>query len=602
MLRPAIILWLTLYALACSGDDASPGQWSGDGDARFAGDGGALPTGDGDGDVNEPVTPPVDPCAATAQLPGVCPIRGLYDGVQVIEVTAPIGAADAPLHYTLDGSEPTEASPRYTGPVAIDGNAGRAVVMLRVRALPTGPTGVAPGAIATHSYVFPAHVVDQPAQPAGFPDRWGNADTRDGDYAMDPRVIDPARADAVAGLRALPTVSIVAPPDALFGQQDGIYMNPEREGVEWERTVSAELLPSAATGPGFQVDAGLRIQGGSSTQDWKAAKLSMRLLFKAEHGVTRLSYPLFADSTVTRFNTLVLDAHLNLSYVHPDHDQRVRSQFVRDAYVADLCNAAGAVAPHAIFVHLYLNGLYWGLYELHERPDDAFAADYLGGSRPDYDVLKHAADNVVEGDGVAFGQLLDLARAGLDDPARYAELPRLLHIPSFIDYMLVNLYAGNTDWPRHNWYAARNRMGPVSLDTTDDTAGFHFFSWDAEHVLKDERDNVFDVNEGPGAIFQALLDQPDFRARFDARARQHLAPGGLFHVDPANPAAGRPAALYQKRIDEVRPAVVLESARWGDNRRDQPYGVVEFDAELDWLMQEYFPQRSAVFEGQLPGM
>ena len=46
-------------------------------------------------------------------------------------------------------------------------------------------------------------------------------------------------------------------------------------------------------------------------------------------------------------------------------------------------------APHGKYVHLYLNGMYWGLYNLHERPDDSFADEYYGGDKDDYDVIKH---------------------------------------------------------------------------------------------------------------------------------------------------------------------------------------------------------------------
>ena len=44
-------------------------------------------------------------------------------------------------------------------------------------------------------------------------------------------------------------------------------------------------------------------------------------------------------------------------------------------------------------MHLYINGLYWGLYNPVERMDGQFAANYLGGDKDDYDVL-NAGDTV----------------------------------------------------------------------------------------------------------------------------------------------------------------------------------------------------------------
>ena len=44
--------------------------------------------------------------------------------------------------------------------------------------------------------------------------------------------------------------------------------------------------------------------------------------------------------------------------------------------------------PAADYYHLYLNGMYWGLFQTQERAEARFAADYFGGSKEDYDVVK----------------------------------------------------------------------------------------------------------------------------------------------------------------------------------------------------------------------
>ena len=44
----------------------------------------------------------------------------------------------------------------------------------------------------------------------------------------------------------------------------------------------------------------------------------------------------------------------------------------------------------------------------------------------------------------------------------------------YIDYMLMNIYIGNVDWPFNNFYAGIN---------TADPTGFEFFRWDSEISL-----------------------------------------------------------------------------------------------------------------------
>ena len=525
-------------------------------------------------------------CASDGVRVAVCPGRGLYDGSVDVEIVAP--KVGTPIYYTLDGTAPSaEAGIEYSSPVTIAGTPERGVVILRAASFADGSL---PSPAVTHSFVFPDDVVTQSTAPEGFPAVWGvGNNTRDGDYEMDPDVVS----DAVAardGLAALPTLSLVMNAADLFGPRAGIYMHPEQDGRMWERPASAELFNSPDGRAGFAIGCGVRIQGADSTLRWNAAKLSLRLLFKRDYGSATLEAPVFADSDVASFNTLVLDAHYNFTWVQISPGQRRRAQYLRDAYTSDLQIAVGSLAPHSRFVHLYLNGLYWGIYDVHERPDESFAAAYLGGTESEYDVLRDSpgpVPEVVAGDLAAWIAMVDLAREGLADLASYQAFEQYLDVSDFIDYMIVNFYVGNGDWPHNNWYAARRRV---------DGAGFRFFSWDAEgttYELNDDRTGVVDGTAGPGALYLALLANADFRTSLVARAEALLGVGGTLGPENA-------AALYRKRLDEIDAAILLESARWGDNRRaDEPYTRADWLTERDRLLDTFFPKRSSVVLSQV---
>ena len=122
-------------------------------------------------------------------------------------------------------------------------------------------------------------------------------------------------------------------------------------------------------------------------------------------------------------------------------------------------NALGGLGPHGRHVHLYVSGIYWGLYNLHERPDHHFAAEYRGGDKADYDVIKHNLDDVVSGSKENFTRLARFAQVSqillhLRSTCRFREL---LDVEDFARYMLLNYWAGNTDWSHQNWYASFNR-------------------------------------------------------------------------------------------------------------------------------------------------
>ena len=100
---------------------------------------------------------------------------------------------------------------------------------------------------------------------------------------------------------------------------------------------------------------------------------------------------MFGDDPAESFDTLFVDARYNNSW--PKRNQASMAQYTRDQFACDLQNAmAGGYAPHGRKVHLYINGLYWGLYWIHERPDESFAAAYSGGKKDDYDTIKHNPD------------------------------------------------------------------------------------------------------------------------------------------------------------------------------------------------------------------
>jgi hypothetical protein len=248
----------------------------------------------------------------------------------------------------------------------------------------------------------------------------------------------------------------------------------------------------------------------------------------------------------------------------------------------DSHRAMGWLAPHTRYLHLYLNGLYWGIYDATERPDASFAASYFGGSREDYDVVNEfeAKDGTVD----AFRTLHSMT--GLSRAAQYEKLGQRLNLTEFMDYLLLQYYAGNQDIGENkNWYAIRRRVpaGP-----------FHYVVWDAEQILQGVHDDtVNDPYEVPFRLAQELMANAEYRLAFADRVQKHC-----FNDGALTPAAA--AARWKKRANEVDLAVIAESARWGYYRRNPPYTRdKEWLTEQRRLLQSYFPQRTGIVLGQL---
>jgi hypothetical protein len=490
--------------------------------------------------------------------------RGFYSAAFMLELAT--SSPGATIHYTTDGSEPTEVHGTvYAGPIPI-------TATTIIRAVAFKPDFRA-SSVDTHTYVFLDQVLMQPANPPGFRASWGAYEGSPvmADYEMDPEVVnDLCYSGALKqALRSIPTISIVT--DMQSFQE--LYANPRQKGRAWERSASVEYWGDADDQQGFQINAGLRIQGELGRLE-VIPKHAFRLFFRKEYGAAKLEYPLFPGSPVQEFDTLTLRSGVNRSYAGwPDSDQKPTA-YTRDQWLRTSQIAMTGSGSHGIFVHLYLNGLYWGLYNVVERPDEPFMSSYYGGPKDDWQVISHG--EALDHSSERFETLHRLAGNGqLEDPEQYAAIQEYLDIPHFVDYLILNWYAGNLDWAFNNWYAGvRRSSGQV-----------RYFVWDGERIWYDGAEIYMGMDEYNGQpnlikpLFEALLENPDFRITLADRLYKHLFNDGA--LTDANS-----KARWINMNNVIQQAIIGESARWGDTREDTPITQEDwFRARDDVLVQ-----------------
>jgi hypothetical protein len=544
--------------------------------------------------------------------------HGFYDEPFMLEILTDLNDAD--IFFTLDGSDPSaDDGILYTTPILINTTA-----ILRAIVFKPGPLT---SKITTSTYLFLDDVINQTNDPPGYPAEWGPYTAIEGtaiaDYEMDTEITqDPRYMNLIKdALLSIPTMSIVTDKNNLFSKSTDpdsggiyIYTGPPGDGDipglgdGWERPASVEFF-GLDRPTGFQVDCGLRIHGGHSRRPEKTPKHSFRVAFRSQYGMDRLNYPLLGtENVVTSFNTLILRATYGNTWLHMNHSERRRTQLIHDLWAKDTQLDMGQPSGHGAYVHLYLNGLYWGIYNPTERIDKDFAGTYLGGDEDDYDVIKDYGE-VVDGNTNAWNSMMNLANAGLDNSSNYQRLQGknpdgtinpayepYVDLVNFIDYMIINFYGGNWDWDHHNWIVVRNRVQPGT--------GFKFFSWDAEHILEDITYNTLGENNNncPSRLFQCLRENADFRRLLADRVQLHCYNSGVL-----TPQAG--ITRLMNRAEQIELAVIAESARWGDYRRDVhrftttgPFYLYDKEywlAEQSFINNEYFPQRTGEFIAQL---
>ena len=402
---------------------------------------------------------------------------------------------------------------------------------------------------------------------------------------------------------AIPTLSIAIEPESLFDKTRGIYVNASGNGRGWERLAMVEQIDPTdpanefdpARHPGGCVPAGLRIRGAFSRGSGYP-KHSFRLFFRSEYGAGKLQHPMFGDEGVSSFDKIDLRTEQNYAWANGS----TWETFVHEVFSRDSERDMGSSYNRSRYFHLFLNGVYWGLYQTEERVDDYYGESYNGGSAANYDVIRTSQPGyntgVAEGEADAYTDFWNITTKegyGPDHPDNYnrvrglapdgtrdPSLPVYLDVTNLVAYLLSTHFAADSDTPANpsgmanNIIAYRDR---VDGDSRSD--GFKWNRHDAEHTLgkgngvggsalnstnmflygtRALHPNKLGVgNFNPNEIHYELCANADYRTVFADQVYRHLVrEGGAMTTTNA-------ILRFRARMAEIDDAIVCEAARWG---------------------------------------
>lgn len=446
-------------------------------------------------DNTTPDYPSNDGTSFTA-LPEFSIPGGLHTGSIAVEIATATPVAT--IRYTLDGSRPTTSSPAYTGPIAIN-----ATTVLRARAWADGLM-VSPTHSATYLFDIPTNV---------------------------------------------PIISIVTDNANLFDPKIGIYVTGNSGNQagpnfnrSWERPANIEFFEMTgpnSLSPAINQEVGLEIHGHSSRY---YPQKSFEIKARKAYGDNDMDYAFFGDKPMTSYKRLILRNGGNDN----------QNAFMRDALLHNL-SAQGFDLDRQAYrpVVLYLNGAYWGLYNMREKMDEDYVENNYGLDEDAFDMLE-IITGVVNGDLKAWKDFYNyINRSNVASPAVYETINSQMDVNSFIDYIIIQTYAANTDWPRNNtrWW--------------NDYGEQYKWRWvmrDLDYALLPrnlKRDMIIWTmrTKGPtGTVFTRLWNNTDFRQEFAQRYAAHLNTTFL----PPNV-----ISLINSTAVSIRPEMPAHIARWG---------------------------------------
>ncbi len=504
------------------------------------------------------------------------------------------------IRYTTDGSTPGKSCGQiYSGPIAVNHT-----ICIRAIAYRNLENWI-PSKVITNTYIFTRDTIVQNSSPDGWPTSPVNGQVYD--YEMDSRITTSETYSELMddALLAIPSISIVTDQDNLTDAAIGIYSNASEDGYEWERKASVELINPTGT-EGFQINAGLRIRGGS-TRSPSNPKHSFRLFFRGEYGESRLEFPLFGDEGANSFDKIDLRTGQNFSWNHTGGRQ---ATWMYDSFSRESHKAMGQPYSRGRWYHLYLNGIYWGIYQTDERPGGDYGQSYFGGNEDDYDTIKsdnedghiYATDGSIE----SYYELWNQINTGVScsegyykvqgmniDGNRNPTYTRYIDVDNIIDYMLLVFYTGNVDMPLgppELYTMPRNLYGVFNRTNPD---GYKFIAHDCEESLLTSGLSVNRVNHrlssqlylqkycNPFWIHKRLFTNPEYRLKFADHIHKHMFNDGALTITASS-------TRWERLAGEIELAIIAESARWGDTKTTPAMTKSDWANAVSNVRENYF--------------
>lgn len=351
------------------------------------------------------------------QLPAFSVTPGIYDNAVTVAITAGEGET---IRYTTDCTTPNASSEVYSGELSISKNS-----VIRAAAFRDGYLS---GDVATATYLF--------------------------------------RSDGVN--HALPVVTLVTDPDNLWNSKTGIYATGDQfdpdaasyadtlksatyyqakfateEQVDtiWEKPAAFSLFDDNGKQV-FTQNVGIRIAGSFGRG---RAQKGFNVIARKEYGKGSMEYPFFENRPYTEYKAVVLRAGAQ--------DQN-RSK-IRDELASGLLEGTDINILYQAYrpTVLYLNGEYWGVYFMKEKRNRFFVAQHENTENNVDLAIGKGFKQRTYGDNSDWVSLYEYATShDLSSADAYNYVAERMDVDSFRDYMIAEIYNGNTDTYNFQYY------------------------------------------------------------------------------------------------------------------------------------------------------
>ena len=407
------------------------------------------------------------------------------------------------IRFTTNGNRPTAQSRLYTEPLLLDGSLYSTSDIYTIRISPDSVFFV-PDSVQ-HCIVIRAAVFDE-------------NDSCISEVSTNSYFIRSLGCDT----HGLPVMSLCADSLDLFDDEHGIFVpgvffdtlkpqwtgNYYQTGEEWERMANFEFYELNNEGVNQQI--GLRTHGGNGR---RFQQKCVKIYAREAYGNHRLEHQFFENIPQNSFKHLVLKPFV-ASWNYTGVSDYASCQIATQLNVESLASRPTV---------LYLNGEYWGVYFIHERPDERYLEDHIGVDIHQVNLISSWQGEIACGSNENFLAFFHwMENADLSEPEAYAYACTRMDMDCFIDYQIMELFSENKDWPANNMRCWQLGDGPWRWFFYDGDACFQWMTFHAFDNAVYVGNAGWPSSNQSSVFFRKLLTNEQFCQSFNNRFHELL--------------------------------------------------------------------------------
>ena len=355
-----------------------------------------------------------------------------------------------------------------------------------------------------------------------------------------------------------PKIGIDCEGDGTNGKPGNGQDQPRNWNMDWDRPVNFSYL-SPDGQMLFNQDVNIAVSGGWTRQiNPRSLKLKSNKIFD---GQNRFDFSFFPQKPYIRNKQLVLR--------NGGNDYWSNSARFMDGALETIIQRSGIDVDCQSYVPIieYVNGELRGVLNMREPNNDKYAYANFGYDDEELDAFENK--EFKNGNDEAYKRLCQLS-TDVNGPGVYEQIKTLLDVDEFINYMAVELFIGNDDWPENNVKAYRSQLD----------GRFRFISFDLDYAFNPWGRTISTLNTyGQNndkrvemvVMFLNLLKHEGFRKQFiDTFC---LVAGSVFEVERAN-------SIVDELLADVKPMTDLMKQKGMNNGHNPDRSATKIKSEL----------------------